>query len=282
MMSDSSSIDASGMASPGTDRAAGPHGEVLLSLVGLTKRFGGFTALNDVSIDVRSGEIHAVIGPNGAGKTTLFNLVSGILRHDGGRILFEGQPIDRLRPYQRTLRGVSRTFQNIRLFHGMTVLENVMVAQHGRHYPSITSSFASAILGRGAKNERMKAVARDLLAFVELERAADAKATDLPYGQRRLLEIARALATEPKLILLDEPAAGMNPRETEGLDKLISKLSGLGITTLLVEHDMNLVMGISDRVTVLNFGEKIAEGLPEEVQNNEEVVAAYLGTDDEI
>jgi len=263
------------------DREIGVEiGETLLELRDVTLKFGGLTALDTVSFGIRRGEILGLIGPNGAGKTTCFNAMTGVYRPTSGQVLLEDKPLGKASRHRITQRGIARTFQNIRLFGEMTALENVVVGADARHKTSVLGALLR--LPRHHAEER-QAVERAmaLLEFVGIaDRAAD-KAKNLPYGYQRRLEIARALATEPKLLCLDEPAAGFNPAEKEQLMGLIRKIRSDGYTVLLIEHDMRLVMGVTDRIVVLEFGKKIAEGLPSAIRENPAVIAAYLGVPDD-
>ena len=250
-----------------------------LQVSGVSKRFGGVQAVSDVSFELRRGMIKAVIGPNGAGKTTLFNMVSGFSSPDRGTIAFDGHPIHGLPPHLVASHGISRTFQNIRLFEHLSALENVMV---GRHLRSQAGFLAGMLDRRWARREAagVRARALETLAFLGIEGLADAEATSLAYGQQRAVELARALASEPALLLLDEPAAGLNMRETRDLAGLITRIRDRGVTVLLVEHDMSLVMGICDEVLVLSYGEKIAEADPGAIQKDPQVVKVYLGEEE--
>ncbi len=251
----------------------------MLEVSGITQIFGGVTALEDVSFSIQKGDITGVIGPNGAGKTTLFNIISGIYSQSSGRVLLNNVDVSGQPPEKLARLGMVRTFQNIELFGGMTVLENVMVGLHSR---SSSGLLACSLRMPWSRTEELniRTAALKWLEFAGISDLADVVAGNISFGKGRLLEIARALAVEPGIILMDEPAAGLNSRETLGLARLIQRIRDLGITVVLVEHDMDLVMDICDRLLVLNLGRKLAEGTPQEIQENREVIAAYLGDTD--
>lgn len=253
---------------------------MILEIDQISKNFGGIQALTDVSFSIEKGEILGLIGPNGAGKTTMFNMITAMYPPSEGQISFQGEKLTSLKPHQITKKGICRTFQNIRLFPEMTALENVMVGNHCRLDSGVIRSVFRTKFQK-KEEEALREKAKQLLETVDLGEHIDTLAENLAYGQQRRLEIARAMASDPDLLLLDEPAAGMNEKETNELFELIQKIKSLGMTILLIEHDMPLVMRACDRIVVLNFGKKIAEGLPKEIQNNQEVVEAYLGKEED-
>ncbi len=257
----------------------------ILKIENLTISFGGIRALNSVSFEVEKGAIYSIIGPNGAGKTTIFNCISGIYQPDSAKIFFKGEDITYLKPYQVAKKGIARTFQNIELFSHMTTMDNLMLGRHLHMKTGVWRGATFIYKGSRAAREEIenRGKVEEVIDFLELQAARNEFVINLPYGTRKLVELGRALALKPEVILLDEPSAGMNMEEKGDLMFSIQDIrDDLGITVLLVEHDMNLIMDISDRILALNYGEKIAEGLPEEIQKNPEVLKAYLGEEETV
>ena len=252
----------------------------MLRLAGISKRFGGLSVLQDVTFEVPTGKVFGLIGPNGAGKTTVFNLITGLLAPTGGAIEFDGASLVGVPPHRITRRGLGRTFQNIRIFKEMTLIENVVVGMHA-HLTYGVPGWLFSLAGFRSQEQRARERAHELLSWVGLDAKAHDTADNLSYGEQRKLELARALATEPKLLLLDEPVAGMNTGEKVELMGVITEIARRGYTVFMIEHDMRFVMGLCERIAVLNFGKIIAEGTPDEIKNNRDVIEAYLGRDDD-